>query len=110
MERILHRFTGGEDGANPFGGLIFDSGGDLLGTTWGNGFEPCEITCGTVFRLSTGVPSNRPDFKVLYRFKGKGTGGNAPGSSLILDAAGNLYGTTAGGGAFNGGVVFKITP
>jgi uncharacterized repeat protein (TIGR03803 family) len=110
MESILHRFTGGEDGANPFGGLTFDSGGDLLGTTWGNGFEPCRITCGTVFRLSTGVPSNRPDFKVLYRFKGKGTRGSAPGSSLVLDAAGNLYGTTAGGGAFNGGVVFEITP
>jgi uncharacterized repeat protein (TIGR03803 family) len=105
-ESILHRFTGGKDGANPFGDLTIDPSGDLLGTTWGNGIIPCGVTCGTAFRLSTSVRSNRHNLEVLYRFKG--TDGGAPDSSLILDPSGNLYGTTQGGGAFGDGVVFEI--
>jgi uncharacterized repeat protein (TIGR03803 family) len=47
-------------------------------------------------------------YKVLHRFKGKD--GGSPDAGLILDGAGNLYGTTAGGGTANGGAVFKLAP
>jgi uncharacterized repeat protein (TIGR03803 family) len=107
-ERTLHHFTGGEDGGNPFSGLIMDSKGDLLGTSWGNGIIPCEITCGTVFRLSPNADSNRVNFEVLHRFEG--SDGAGPVGSLIFDAAGNLYGTTQAGGASDDGVVFEIMP
>src|SRR5689334_11091191 len=47
-------------------------------------------------------------YKVLYTFTG-GTDGSQPFAGLILDASGNLYGTTPQGGAFGNGVVFKVT-
>jgi len=49
-------------------------------------------------------------FSVLHRFTGFPSDGAYPGGNLILDAAGNLYGTTAGGGDLNKGTVFEVTP
>ena len=114
-ESVLYRFQGGLDGAEPFGGVIFDGLGSLYGTTGGGGF-PCEqylngSNCGTVYKLrqtSTGWVKSTP-----YRFKG-GTDGFSPEGSLILDASGNLYGTTYFGGItspkFGNGVVFELSP
>ena len=48
--------------------------------------------------------------KVLYTFNPRFTDGNFPYSGLIIDAAGNLYGTTSGGGIHNNGAVFELTP
>lgn len=103
QEEILYRFTGGEDGGNPFGGLILDPQGNLLGTTFGTDFIPCSVTCGTVFRLFRDAAT----FSVLHRFEG--SDGAFPDSSLIVDKTGNLYGTTISGGRFEDGVVFEIT-
>jgi uncharacterized repeat protein (TIGR03803 family) len=98
---VLHSFTG-SDGANPSGGLIADSSGNLYGTAEG-GRAGCVFGCGVVFKLSPGETE-----KVLYSFTG-GSDGAYP-VAVIADRAGNLYGMTVNGGASGGGVVFKISP
>jgi uncharacterized repeat protein (TIGR03803 family) len=111
MEIVLYVFRGGEDGAFPAGNLIADSAGNLYGTTASGGGSGCSGDgCGTVFRLA---PDGREH--IVYRFKG-GNDGYAPFGGLIIDGAGNLYGTTAYGGGttciygYGCGVVFKVTP
>ncbi|HWY20429.1 MAG TPA: choice-of-anchor tandem repeat GloVer-containing protein [Candidatus Acidoferrum sp.] len=99
----LHTFSGssGNDGANSYAPLVQDSAGNLYGTTAGGG----TFHQGIVFRVDTSGNET-----VLYNFTG-GTDGGNPRSGLLLDAAGNLYGITAGGGIFPGqGVVFKLDP
>jgi uncharacterized repeat protein (TIGR03803 family) len=94
-------FTGGADGWGP-NGLIRDAAGNLYGTTQYGGNSSCFGGCGTVFKLDTAGTET-----VLYTFTG-GTDGANPVASLIRDSAGNLYGTTYGGGASNLGTVFKL--
>jgi uncharacterized repeat protein (TIGR03803 family) len=115
-ESVLYSFTGGEDGWGPEAGLIFDTFGNLYGTTSRGGHSRCKLSYGTVFEL-TPNPDGSWKEKVLHSFNA--TDGSAPVAGLILDAAGALYGTTFGGGNLstcdhNGqrgyGVVFKLTP
>jgi uncharacterized repeat protein (TIGR03803 family) len=91
---VLYTFQGGSDGANPTGFLIEDSAGNVYGTTAGGGNQcpPHGLGCGTVFKLDEASGET-----VLYRFTG-GTDGAYPSSGVIRDSAGNLYGTTSGGG------------
>jgi uncharacterized repeat protein (TIGR03803 family) len=96
-EKLLHSFGNGTDGANPYAELIFDTAGDLYGTTYKGG----SYGGGTVFRLNTQGET------LLYSFSG--TDGDGPIAGLVLDAGGNLYGTTYQGGASNYGAVFEIT-
>jgi uncharacterized repeat protein (TIGR03803 family) len=87
-ETVLYSFAGGEDGASPYGGVIIDSLGNLYGTTWAGGTHGY----GTVFKLdASGVETT------LYSFK-NGRDGGHPTASLIMDSAGNFYGTTNTGG------------
>jgi uncharacterized repeat protein (TIGR03803 family) len=102
MEKILHNFNGG-DGQAPLGGLIFDSAGNLYGTTSGGGSQGG----GTAFELTPNVNGGWTE-RVLHNFDQ--TDGHYPFSSLIFDTAGNLYGTTQVGGAYNGGTVFELRP
>jgi uncharacterized repeat protein (TIGR03803 family) len=103
-EKVLHSFNGG-DGANPAAGLIFDAAGNLYGTTTGGGTSGY----GTVFEL-TPMGGGGWTETILYSF-GNGTDGAIPYAGLIFDAAGNLYGTTFGGGPYGGaGTVFELTP
>lgn len=104
-EKVLHSFTA-DDGNQPSAGLIFDAAGNLYGTTPFGGDVAGSI--GTVFELS---PSASGDWteNVLYSFN-IATGGAMPYAGLIFDAAGNLYGATAGGGANNNGTVFELSP
>ena len=99
-EKVLHNFTGGADGGYPYyGGLVRDAAGNLYGTT---SFGGAHQYFGTVFKVSkTGQQT------VLYSFTGQADGGQ-PNASVILDSAGNLYGTTVGGGAAGHGTVFKL--
>jgi uncharacterized repeat protein (TIGR03803 family) len=97
---ILHTFTGGADGGWPYGGVILDSSGNLYGTASDGG----SVGAGVVYMLD---PTGQET--VLYNFTGKADG-SSPQTGLIRDSAGNLYGTTAFGGAADTGVVFQITP
>ncbi|MGA7753019.1 MAG: choice-of-anchor tandem repeat GloVer-containing protein [Candidatus Sulfotelmatobacter sp.] len=105
---VLYAFTGGTDGSSP-NSVIIDAAGNLYGTTeYGGTLTSCNGSgCGVVFKLdTTGMET------VLHRFGRKGDG-ELPFSGVIRDAAGNLYGTTVGGGSalfcFDGcGAVFKL--
>jgi len=101
-EKVLHSFSG-KDGAVPYAGLIFDSVGNLYGTTYEGG----AYNDGTVFELTPEAGGGWKE-KVLHSFSGKD--GVYPTASLIFDAAGNLYGTTSDGGAYYDGTVFELTP
>jgi uncharacterized repeat protein (TIGR03803 family) len=101
--KTLFAFTGG-DGYGPYVGLIFDSVGNLYGTTfWGGAYG-----FGTVFRLSPNENGGWTE-KVVNSFNADGTDGYRPDAGLIFDQAGNLYGTTYSGGAHGDyGTVFKL--
>ena len=109
---VLYQFMGGHDRAYPSSSLIFDATGNLYGTTDGGGDpDHCVVGsvdgCGVVFELtpnSNGTWNESP----LYQFTG-GSDGAFPASPLIFDGAGNLYGTTFGGGNIYG-VAFKLSP
>ena len=96
-ETILHAFRGGDDGEVPSGPLTMDKRGSLYGTTEDGG----SAKGGTVFKIS---PDGRE--RVLYSFKG-GSDGYVPGSGVIIDRSGNLYGTTAWGGGNGTGCFYN---
>jgi len=109
-EQVLHDFAGGNDGASPYAGPVFDEAGDLYGTTrYGGGSGN-----GTAFELTPGSNGQWTEL-VLYQFTG-GADGSQPWSGLVLDSSGNLYGTTSAGGnptdcAYSScGVVFELSP
>jgi uncharacterized repeat protein (TIGR03803 family) len=108
---VIHDFRGGSDGMSPSGGLIFDPQGNLYGvTTFGGGGGGCNFGCGTVFKLTPGAGGQWTE-KIIYRFTVSAGAGNYPNGPLIMDAAGNLYGTTGNGGACKFcGAVFELTP
>jgi uncharacterized repeat protein (TIGR03803 family) len=99
-ETVLYSFTGGADGGNPWAGLIQDAQGNFYGTAWGGG----AYGGGTVFKVDGSGTET-----VLYSFTG-GADGAGPYAPLMQDAKGNLYGTTSGGGAYDYGTVFELTP
>jgi uncharacterized repeat protein (TIGR03803 family) len=111
-ETILHSFQWpSTDGLEPDDGLVMDSGGNLYGTTSAGGNS---TGCGTVFKVTPGGAET-----VLYSFSGPDgcnpgeedvTGLSNGGPGLVMDADGNLYGTTYDGGASGQGVVFKMAP
>jgi uncharacterized repeat protein (TIGR03803 family) len=110
-ETILHTFTGGSDGGSPQAGLIFDSKGNLYGTTGGGGTSSFCTGCGVAFQLVSSSNGTWTE-NVLYSF---GTlnnfaDGANPYSSLTFDSTGNLYGTTTSGGSSFQGTVFELTP
>lgn len=98
---LIHQFTGGQDGANPMGALAIDAAGNLFGSTNTGG----ALKSGTLFEMSPVGAGWK--FKLLYHFANHQ---GAPGGGLVLDAAGNLYGTTRLGGANGVGLAFKFTP
>ncbi len=119
-ETIIHSFPGtrgNTDGQNPVGGLVFDQAGNLWGSTPVGGVvkspsNACGAVgfasqCGTVFEL-TPNPDGTFTESTLYSFTGDSSGFN-PNTNLVIDNAGNLYGTTVNGG-FGNGAVFRITP
>ena len=113
-ETVLHEFTGGDDGVNPYAGLVFDSHGNLYGTTFFGGGTDCTDSygdkgCGIVFMLSP-IESDKWKETVIYRFQG-GDDGSGPFARVIFDSDGNLYGTTLNGGNSKCvcGTVFKLT-
>ncbi len=110
-ETVLYRFCSQDncsDGGYPRAGVIEDQSGNLYGTAEFGGVGNCDgETCGVIFEIAA-----NGTYTVLHNFSGV-DGGN-PIGGLIRDTAGNLYGTTFGGGKYGGyfgdGVVFKLAP
>ena len=102
-ESVLYTFNGdtasGVDGANPWGALVRDAGGNLYGTTVYGGSKGL----GTIFKLDTAGHET-----LLHQFTGKD--GSYPYSTLVRDAAGNLYGTAYEGGTSKVGTMFELSP
>jgi uncharacterized repeat protein (TIGR03803 family) len=99
---VLYNFTGGRDGGEPYKGVTLDSKGNLYGTAVAGGNPVCG--CGVVYRLSRS--GGKWVQTVLHTFKG--TDGSGPGSPVIFDKAGNIYGMAPTGGSFGFGVVFQL--
>ena len=106
-ENVLYRFTDGTDGGGPYSTVTFDPSGNIYGTTIGGGAN----NHGAVFELSprgggtyteTAVYSFCPQYPC--------PDGAGPYDGLIVDAIGNLYGTTTSGGSNNYGTVFELSP
>jgi uncharacterized repeat protein (TIGR03803 family) len=103
--KVLHRFTGRDDGASPFGTLALDAENNIYGTTASGGKY---VYPGVVFELrrsSTGWKE-----QVLHAFTGGDDGANPFYEKLAFDKAGNIYGTTEAGGVYGNGVVFELMP
>jgi uncharacterized repeat protein (TIGR03803 family) len=108
-EKTIYSFDSSANGTNPNGGLVLDAAGNLYGTTTGGGANGL----GTAFELSPTTGGSWTE-TVIHSFGATGDG-IFPYAQMIFDAAGNLYGTTAYGGAFGtgeegGGTVFEISP
>lgn len=106
VETLLYSFGGnaqfGPNGASPIAGVVFDSKGNIYGTTKAGGVKGA----GTVYELV--APANgKGAYKEHVVFNFNGENGAAPKSSLIMDSLGYLYGTTYGGGANGEGAVFE---
>jgi uncharacterized repeat protein (TIGR03803 family) len=104
-EKVLHQFGAGEDGKNPEAGLIFDALGNLYGTTTRGGAN----NCGVAFELMPSADGSWTE-QVLHSFSGTGPDGCFLRGGLIMDASGNLYGTTMVNGANGFGTAFELTP
>lgn len=105
-EKVLHNFDdNGKDGLNPYCGLVFDSSGNLYGTTFLGG----TYGAGTVFKLTPQTGGAWTE-TVLHSFNPSAGDGSNPYASVILDKAGTLYGTTVKGGAYSNGTVFELAP
>lgn len=102
-EKVLYSFAAGNDAVNPVAGVTLDASGNLYGTTPSGG----DFGVGTIYKL-TRAGSNFTE-SILYSFQGLDDGQN-PVGGVILDTAGNLYGTTFDGGVNGGGTVYQLSP
>jgi len=108
-QTLLHAFSG-PDGANVQGGLTLDAGGNLFGTTTSGGNPRCtsgfQVGCGVVFELSP-ASGGHWTYNHLYVFQGYD--GFYPNSNPLVDAAGNIFGTTVEGGTGFGNM-YELSP
>jgi uncharacterized repeat protein (TIGR03803 family) len=100
---VLYSFTGGTDGGGVGSSVVMDKQGNLYGTTTGGG----AYGYGTVFELSPNADGTWTE-TVLHSFKNGDPDGQEPDANLVLDAAGNLYGTTPTGGKHKVGTAFEL--
>jgi uncharacterized repeat protein (TIGR03803 family) len=115
-ETLLHSFNYKDGAYNIYSGLAFDVAGNLYGTTQSGGDSGCNIdeSCGVVFELMR-VANGTWMEKVLVRFSPRDPLGFFPRAGVIVDAKGDLYGTTDSGGRFcissvSCGTVFELVP
>ena len=114
--KLLYGFTGGSDGYNPQGGLVFDDNGALYGTTFFGGTvnNECNVGCGTVFRLAR--TNRHRKLETIHSFAGYPNDVGHSYAHVTFDKSGNLYGTAGGGGlnlCFDGfpcGGIFNLSP
>jgi uncharacterized repeat protein (TIGR03803 family) len=107
-EKVIHAFTNGTDGANPFNGLTIDASGNLYGTVDFGGVADN----GIVFKLTPDGNGTWTE-DILYTFTGGTDGGDPMDDRVVVDSSGNVFGTTFNGGDFGicpagCGVVFEV--
>jgi len=102
-ETVLHSFSGSKDGANPAGDVMFDTAGNLFGTTELGG------AYGDGVAFAATPSDGKWADRVLHAFTG-GKDGAQVVSGFTMDGQGNLYGTARSGGNYGAGVVFRATP
>jgi uncharacterized repeat protein (TIGR03803 family) len=103
----LYAFKGQPDcnaQTNSFGDLVFDNAGNIYGTTYKGGAD----NEGCVYKIAS--VGNSYDYQLIKSFAGGGTDGRYPYPGVIVDKAGNLYGTTAQGGPNDSGTVYQLLP
>jgi uncharacterized repeat protein (TIGR03803 family) len=100
--KTIYAFAGEPDGSFPYGGLTIDLSDNIFGTTYYGG----DNGVGSVFQVSH-ARGGWTDL-ILYSFK-SAMDGNSPISNIVLDTAGNIYGTTSEGG-LGSGTIFQLTP
>ena len=104
LAQLSTRLQGSDnDGATPYGNVVFDSQGDLYGTTLAGG----TINDGTVYKATRS--GGTWNVSVIHNF-GASNDGCYPVAGVVVDSAGNLYGTTTEGGANDEGTVFELSP
>ena len=103
QESVVHSFGTGQDGAQPIGGVVFDSAGNFYGTTSLGGV----YGQGTVFKGTRSGQSWAES--VIYSFTG-GTDGANPPAGVTVDSHGNLFGTSSFGGANGVGAIYELSP
>jgi uncharacterized repeat protein (TIGR03803 family) len=109
-EVVEHDFQDdGTDGYWPYGGLVFGASGALYGTTIIGGAACGYYVCGTVYEVARDV-KGIPHESVIHNFIGGSTDGRYPQDGLIVDSAGDLYGTAWIGPGDGPGMVFELTP
>ena len=111
VDTVIHEFKGGNDGARPTAGVTVGTDGGVYGTTSNGGDPQCNDGggCGTVFKLSAN--GGKWTEHVLHVFEDDATDGGMPGSALLLEPSGDLFGTTEFGGPGPGigeGSIFEI--
>jgi uncharacterized repeat protein (TIGR03803 family) len=104
-ENVLYSFKGGSDGNNSISNLVFDSAGNMYGTT-SEGGAGC--SCGVIFKLSPAANGKWSE-NVAYRFQ------NTPDAAfayngMFVDSKGNMYGATVHGGTSGEGAVYQFMP
>ncbi len=99
----VYDFTGGNDGGNPASGVVFDSSGNLYGTTLGGG----AYNAGAAFQLTN--TENGWTESTLQSFGEQGNNGYTVAAGMIVDRSNNLFGATSSGGVGNGGTVFELS-
>jgi uncharacterized repeat protein (TIGR03803 family) len=104
-ETILYSFTGGADGAAPESALVRDGAGNFYGTA--HGIDGAQF--GAVFQLVPSQSGWTENTLHTFTFQNYSTDGAYPVGGVILDNAGNVYGTTYVGGSGGDGVVFELT-
>jgi uncharacterized repeat protein (TIGR03803 family) len=105
-EKTLHSFNfNGKDGFDPEAGVVFDNAGNLYGTTFYGGI----YGYGTVFKLTPQAGGSWSE-RVLHSFNNNGKDGYETHAGVIVDASGNVYGTTYRGGTYGFGTVFELSP
>jgi len=110
VHTVLYQFTGGTDGGEPYKGVTLDAQGNLYGTAVIGGLYSgacADTSCGVIYKLtnSGGVWTQ----SVVYSFRGL-SDGYGPGSPVVFDRQGNMYGVAPTGGAGGAGVIFQLTP
>ena len=115
-ESVLYSFKGAPDGAYPVGSLVADNRGNLYGATANGGYTPSSQVygCGTVFELKRTTAGFSES--VIWTFQSTSAKDGCSPFNVIIDAAGNLYGTTSWGGAYSSGcptgcgTAFELSP